>query len=136
MRTPSFRPSRHGVGSPPRPASRRRRPWELAAAVVALTALAVGGAAVSASADEPADLGPTLIRTDVAPTGYAVTFRYDAPPDVEQVHIYGDWTYAQPETITCDGCGEDRKSTRLNSSHVKISYAVFCLKKKKYHIFC
>src|SRR5690606_42126882 len=25
---------------------------------------------------------------------------------------------------------EDRKSTRLNSSHVKISYAVFCLKKK------
>src|SRR5207302_9947332 len=28
-------------------------------------------------------------------------------------------------------CKEDRKSTRLNSSHVKISYAVFCLKKKK-----
>src|SRR5690606_39966973 len=28
-------------------------------------------------------------------------------------------------------CGRDRKSTRLNSSHVKISYAVFCLKKKK-----
>src|SRR5215475_14863048 len=27
----------------------------------------------------------------------------------------------------------DRKSTRLNSSHVKISYAVFCLKKKKKH---
>src|SRR5436309_3888898 len=27
--------------------------------------------------------------------------------------------------------GPDRKSTRLNSSHVKISYAVFCLKKKK-----
>src|SRR5215813_15183859 len=26
--------------------------------------------------------------------------------------------------------GEDRKSTRLNSSHVRISYAVFCLKKK------
>src|SRR5436309_10788652 len=29
------------------------------------------------------------------------------------------------------GEAEDRKSTRLNSSHVKISYAVFCLKKKK-----
>src|SRR5215510_15257899 len=28
----------------------------------------------------------------------------------------------------------DRKSTRLNSSHVAISYAVFCLKKKKQHI--
>src|SRR5690606_41908494 len=27
--------------------------------------------------------------------------------------------------------GPDRKSTRLNSSHVKISYAVFCLKKKR-----
>src|SRR5690606_41097499 len=32
------------------------------------------------------------------------------------------------ETILRDD--EDRKSTRLNSSHVKISYAVFCLKKK------
>src|SRR5436305_5679992 len=29
--------------------------------------------------------------------------------------------------------GRDRKSTRLNSSHVRISYAVFCLKKKKPH---
>src|SRR5690349_22601450 len=28
---------------------------------------------------------------------------------------------------------QDRKSTRLNSSHVEISYAVFCLKKKKKH---
>src|SRR3712207_6902742 len=28
---------------------------------------------------------------------------------------------------------EDRKSTRLNSSHANISYAVFCLKKKKKH---
>src|SRR5690349_23391070 len=31
-------------------------------------------------------------------------------------------------------CREDRKSTRLNSSHVEISYAVFCLKKKKQQI--
>src|SRR3712207_7569682 len=29
----------------------------------------------------------------------------------------------------------DRKSTRLNSSHANISYAVFCLKKKKYRSF-
>src|SRR6267142_5017815 len=29
------------------------------------------------------------------------------------------------------GSGKDRKSTRLNSSHMSISYAVFCLKKKK-----
>src|SRR5688572_33472069 len=31
----------------------------------------------------------------------------------------------------CLPAGEDRKSTRLNSSHSQISYAVFCLKKKK-----
>src|SRR5256885_6968653 len=30
---------------------------------------------------------------------------------------------------------EDRKSTRLNSSHLVISYAVFCLKKKKYILY-
>src|SRR3712207_8583696 len=30
----------------------------------------------------------------------------------------------------------DRKSTRLNSSHANISYAVFCLKKKKKHLLC
>src|SRR3712207_8376400 len=29
--------------------------------------------------------------------------------------------------------GQDRKSTRLNSSHANISYAVFCLKKKTHH---
>src|SRR3712207_8017670 len=32
-----------------------------------------------------------------------------------------------------DEVAEDRKSTRLNSSHANISYAVFCLKKKKYN---
>src|SRR2546426_6526553 len=38
--------------------------------------------------------------------------------------------------LTHDAAGfgiEDRKSTRLNSSHLVISYAVFCLKKKKKH---
>src|SRR3712207_8326026 len=33
-----------------------------------------------------------------------------------------------------DRAPEDRKSTRLNSSHANISYAVFCLKKKNYLI--
>src|SRR5436309_5404718 len=37
---------------------------------------------------------------------------------------------AGPRGTRC-GTRRDRKSTRLNSSHVKISYAVFCLKKKK-----
>src|SRR2546427_6683470 len=32
------------------------------------------------------------------------------------------------------GRAADRKSTRLNSSHSQISYAVFCLKKKKRHV--
>src|SRR5690606_41047449 len=35
------------------------------------------------------------------------------------------------QTTTVTNSSRDRKSTRLNSSHVKISYAVFCLKKKK-----
>src|SRR5437667_810490 len=35
------------------------------------------------------------------------------------------------ETGAGDGSARDRKSTRLNSSHITISYAVFCLKKKK-----
>src|SRR3712207_8878007 len=30
----------------------------------------------------------------------------------------------------------DRKSTRLNSSHANISYAVFCLKKKQHALYC
>src|SRR2546430_4944503 len=34
-------------------------------------------------------------------------------------------------TGRCLGSGQDRKSTRLNSSHSQISYAVFCLKKKE-----
>src|SRR3989442_8071580 len=34
------------------------------------------------------------------------------------------------------GFGRDRKSTRLNSSHVRISYAVFCLKKKNSTVEC
>src|SRR5690606_10786156 len=37
---------------------------------------------------------------------------------------------AEVATYHPEGARQDRKSTRLNSSHVKISYAVFCLKKK------
>src|SRR5438045_9718327 len=38
---------------------------------------------------------------------------------------------ARSRTTSSDRGGRDRKSTRLNSSHLGISYAVFCLKKKK-----
>src|SRR5690606_40231476 len=40
----------------------------------------------------------------------------------------GEYLFAGRKVSELD---RDRKSTRLNSSHVKISYAVFCLKKKK-----
>src|SRR5947209_15340166 len=43
-------------------------------------------------------------------------------------------TIARYEPVATDSkraCPSDRKSTRLNSSHANISYAVFCLKKKK-----
>src|SRR5438067_9580868 len=39
--------------------------------------------------------------------------------------------YAHDLGLAFQIADEDRKSTRLNSSHVSISYAVFCLKKKK-----
>src|SRR3712207_7740176 len=42
--------------------------------------------------------------------------------------------WIDPDRSDWRGAG-DRKSTRLNSSHANISYAVFCLKKKKYSIF-
>src|SRR3712207_8564822 len=40
-----------------------------------------------------------------------------------------------PTLLLTEGFGQDRKSTRLNSSHANISYAAFCLKKKK-TVFC
>src|SRR2546430_6144635 len=41
--------------------------------------------------------------------------------------------FAGAEIFSGDGKVLDRKSTRLNSSHSQISYAVFCLKKKSLH---
>src|SRR2546427_8928406 len=40
---------------------------------------------------------------------------------------------SEAQSRQLDRRGADRKSTRLNSSHSQISYAVFCLKKKKQH---
>src|SRR5207249_9597349 len=58
-----------------------------------------------------------------------VCFRARERADVDAVHEFlvgiGAKIVHPPED------GRDRKSTRLNSSHVSISYAVFCLKKKK-----
>src|SRR5690606_40799894 len=49
--------------------------------------------------------------------------RLEQPPAMIAAQ-FGQSFFGQPHFV------EDRKSTRLNSSHVKISYAVFCLKKK------
>src|SRR2546430_4500011 len=49
--------------------------------------------------------------------------------DAEEVRVIEDVeSFGVGTTL---GSGTDRKSTRLNSSHSQISYAVFCLKKKK-----
>src|SRR5437667_8259027 len=45
-------------------------------------------------------------------------------------HIMAQFLF-EAMTIAVSGSERDRKSTRLNSSHITISYAVFCLKKKK-----
>src|SRR5690242_21399181 len=42
-----------------------------------------------------------------------------------------NWIYIHDSKVKVGRIQKDRKSTRLNSSHMSISYAVFCLKKKK-----
>src|SRR5258708_14171043 len=54
---------------------------------------------------------------------YTTLFRSDNPPRY--------WPIVRGKDASHAGNGRDRKSTRLNSSHQIISYAVFCLKKKK-----
>src|SRR3712207_7015445 len=59
------------------------------------------------------------------------------PVVAELCHEYGGWitdpalAAAGPASDAPYRFDRDRKSTRLNSSHANISYAVFCLKKKK-----
>src|SRR5690349_24164890 len=57
----------------------------------------------------------------------------DAPDTVAQETLDAVWPDGVQRARALDGlvADGDRKSTRLNSSHVEISYAVFCLKKKK-----
>src|SRR5690606_41495738 len=56
--------------------------------------------------------------------------------EAEEFAATGHRVFSEIERFRCpviaavNGFALDRKSTRLNSSHVKISYAVFCLKKK------
>src|SRR3712207_7212921 len=52
-------------------------------------------------------------------------------PDVRVERILELGAEGDPHVFNMAHMGLDRKSTRLNSSHANISYAVFCLKKKK-----
>src|SRR3712207_6847075 len=73
----------------------------------------------------------TLFRSDHAAA--------DAGADLDDEHVLGraaDAHLAQRHHVhvVVDVHRADRKSTRLNSSHANISYAVFCLKKKKHNV--
>src|SRR2546430_8593137 len=69
---------------------------------------------------------------------FATPSPYAAMVLAAQEHDSGWWDWEIQPTISAQGYPpdyigsiKDRKSTRLNSSHSQISYAVFCLKKKK-----
>src|SRR5436305_14742042 len=65
----------------------------------------------------------TLFRSDLGQRGLQVLGQRDLHLELSRSRAASDDQQ--------DAAGRDRKSTRLNSSHVRISYAVFCLKKKK-----
>src|SRR5438045_4722990 len=71
---------------------------------------------------------------DTATTEIYTLSLHDALP-ISQMHDRGQMPLLHGADAADPGArqdpGEDRKSTRLNSSHLGISYAVFCLKKKK-----
>src|SRR3712207_8826604 len=80
----------------------------------------------------------TLFRSYVAPLTDAAQ-----APALARLHATAfarPWDAHEFERMLCErstqahGLWRDRKSTRLNSSHANISYAVFCLKKKTYFI--
>src|SRR5256885_13274050 len=56
--------------------------------------------------------------------------RFPRPDEVLALHVVNDLPAGQVGVATGIYDSKDRKSTRLNSSHLVISYAVFCLKKK------
>src|SRR5260221_10237128 len=59
---------------------------------------------------------------------YTTLFRSEFLEELAEVEEDDETEFAE---LTAHGGNTDRKSTRLNSSHTVISYAVFCLKKKK-----
>src|SRR5690554_7077913 len=76
------------------------------------------------------NLPPRMLRplVDVATRAGDTLPKIAVVTDVRGGHLFSELGEAIDELRAST---EDRKSTRLNSSHVRISYAVFCLKKKK-----
>src|SRR5690625_5543426 len=84
-------------------------------------------------------LRPELVKMDKAKEVADLTYpSYDTyPEDPERIDPSGALSNptkgsAELGELMVKDIVEDRKSTRLNSSHVAISYAVFCLKKKRH----
>src|SRR5437870_10179455 len=72
---------------------------------------------------------PTRRSSDLFSIDAAGAWSYTA--DSAHNEFEAGQTYTDTFTVSSADGTQDRKSTRLNSSHVAISYAVFCLKKKK-----
>src|SRR6266511_1368891 len=81
--------------------------------------------------DPPRRLHPEAGSHRLAHEQHVVDGRAARPVAGRGLHVVGPGLLGQVGGQHLLLVGEDRKSTRLNSSHVKISYAVFCLKKKK-----
>src|SRR5437870_8193201 len=73
----------------------------------------------------PIDIAEVLLARNPKIIGFGV-YIWNVAPTTEVVAAI---KHVRPDITVILG-GPDRKSTRLNSSHVAISYAVFCLKKK------
>src|SRR3989442_7434410 len=71
----------------------------------------------------------TLFRSEMD-VGFLVIHVLDAVFGLVVLHLRPGHLAAHPFGLPAGKGFADRKSTRLNSSHVRISYAVFCLKKK------
>src|SRR5690606_24338899 len=105
---------------------------------------AVDSESIGPAVQRAIDAGIVVVVVDVEAPGAMATVTLDNRQAgeiaceylIEQIGGSGPILLVDGTPITSvqhrvEGCQRDRKSTRLNSSHVKISYAVFCLKKKK-----
>src|SRR2546426_4672133 len=72
-----------------------------------------------------------MIRRPPRSTLFPYTTLFRSMPNVAAALLSMRYGVKGPNYCTVSACASDRKSTRLNSSHLVISYAVFCLKKKK-----